>query len=33
MVQRKTKSEYNDNLKEWVKTQIEFLKKENYGKC
>lgn len=30
---KKTKSEYNDNLKEWVKTQIEFLEKENYGKC
>ena len=31
MVQRKL--EYNDNLKDWVKTQIEFLEKENYGKC
>lgn len=30
---KKTKSEYNDNLKEWVKTQISFLEKENYGKC
>lgn len=30
---KKTRSEYNDNLKDWVKTQIEFLEKENYGKC
>lgn len=30
---KKTRSEYDDNLKEWVKTQVEFLEKENYGKC
>lgn len=30
---KKTRSEYNDNLKAWVKTQVEFLEKENYGKC
>lgn len=30
---KKTKSEYESNLKDWVKTQKEFLGKENYGKC
>ncbi|HHQ2415082.1 plasmid recombination enzyme family protein [Enterobacter asburiae] len=30
---KKSRSEYDDNLKEWVKTQISFLEKENYGKC
>lgn len=30
---KKTRSEYESNLKDWVKTQVEFLEKENYGKC
>ncbi|EFJ99801.1 MobV family relaxase [Escherichia coli] len=30
---KKSRSEYKSNLKDWVKTQIDFLEKENYGKC
>lgn len=30
---KKSRSEYKSNLKDWIKTQTEFLEKENYGKC
>lgn len=30
---KKNRSDYDKNLNEWVKTQIEYLEKGNYGKC
>lgn len=30
---KKTKEQYDKNLKDWIKTQVDYLKKENYGIC
>lgn len=30
---KKTKDQYEKNLKDWIKTQVDYLKKENYGIC
>lgn len=30
---KKTKEQYEKNLKDWIKTQVDYLKKENYGIC
>lgn len=30
---KKTKEEYKKNLDDWIKTQVDYLKKENYGIC
>ena len=30
---KKTKEQYDKNLNDWIKTQVDYLKKENYGIC
>ncbi|RBO11048.1 MobV family relaxase, partial [Pantoea sp. 3_1284] len=30
---KKTKEQYEKNLNDWIKTQVDYLKKENYGIC
>lgn len=30
---KKSKADYRSNLNDWIKTQMDYLAKENYGKC